>query len=221
MWDLCTRSNTSSSSGARQGENSPKGEAILLTFTLTVLAKWMAPMVQPLIVEWGSHPTQLLSLSTALPKTPPLWDSPLWPKDSQCEKGVPRGQEWGTNLIPIQEKSEEQPELLGMAEDHSFPSAQICFQCCAAAAAAKSLQSCPTLCSPPGSSVPAILQARTLEWVAISFSNSWKWKVKVKSLSRVQLFATPWTTAYQAPPSMRFSRQEYWSGLPLPSPPVL
>ena len=93
----------------------------------------------------------------------------------------------------------------------------------AAAAAAKSLQSCPTLChpidgSPPGSLVPGILQARTLEWVAISFSNTWKWKVKVKSLSCVQLFVTPWTTAYQAPPSMGFSRQEYWSGLPLPSP---
>ena len=90
-------------------------------------------------------------------------------------------------------------------------------------AAAKSLQSCPTLCdpidsSPPGSPIPGILQARTLEWVAISFSNAWKWKVKVKSLNRVWLFATPWTAAYQAPPSMGFSRQEYWSGLPLPSP---
>ena len=87
----------------------------------------------------------------------------------------------------------------------------------------KSLQSCPTLCdpidgSPPGSSVPGILQARTLEWVAISFSNAWKWKVKVKSLSRVWLFATPWTTAYQAPPFIGFSRQEYWSEVPLPSP---
>ena len=66
--------------------------------------------------------------------------------------------------------------------------------------------------------IPGILQARTLEWVAISFSNAWKWKVKVKSLSRVQLFATPWTAAYQAPPSRGFSRQEYWSGVPLPSP---
>ena len=91
------------------------------------------------------------------------------------------------------------------------------------AAAAKSLQSCPTLSnpidgSPPGSAVPGILQARTLEWVAIFFSNEWKWKVKVKSLSRIQLFATPWTAAYQAPPSMGFSRREYWSGLPSPSP---
>ena len=81
-----------------------------------------------------------------------------------------------------------------------------------AAAAAKSLQSCPTLCdpidgSPPGSPVPGILQARTLEWVAISFSKAWKWKMKVKSLSCVQLLATPWTAAYQVPPSMGFSRQ--------------
>ena len=92
-----------------------------------------------------------------------------------------------------------------------------------AAAAAKSLQSCPTLCdpidgSPPGFPSPRILQARTLEWVAISFSNAWKWKVKVKSLSRVWLLATPWTAAHQAPPSTGFSRQEYWSWLPLPSP---
>ena len=66
--------------------------------------------------------------------------------------------------------------------------------------------------------IPGILQARTLEWVAISFSNAWKWKVKVKSLSRNRLFTTPWTAAYQAPPSMGFSRQKYWSGVPLPSP---
>ena len=91
------------------------------------------------------------------------------------------------------------------------------------AAAAKSLQLYPTLCdprdsSPPGSPVPGILQARTLEWVAISFSNAGKWKVKVKSLSRVRLLATPWTAASQAPPSMGFSRQEYWSGVPFSSP---
>ena len=91
-----------------------------------------------------------------------------------------------------------------------------------ATAAAKLLQSCPTLCDPrdsipPGSPVPGILQARTLEWVAISFSSAWKWKVKVKSLHRVWLFATSRTAAYQAPPSMGFSRQECWSGVPLPS----
>ena len=90
----------------------------------------------------------------------------------------------------------------------------------AAAAAAKSRQSCPTLCdpidsSPAGLSVPGILQARILEWVAISFSNAWKWKLKVKLLGRVRLLATPWTAAYQAPPSTGFSRQEYWSGVPL------
>ena len=93
------------------------------------------------------------------------------------------------------------------------------------ATAAKTLQSCPTLCNPidcslPGFSVHGILQAWTLEWVAISFSKAWKWKVnvKVKSLSRVRSLATPWTAAYQAPPSMGFSRQQYWSGVPLPSP---
>ena len=92
-----------------------------------------------------------------------------------------------------------------------------------AAAAAKSLQSCPTLCdpidsSPPGSSVPGTLQARILEWVVISCSNAWKWKVKVKSLSCAWLLATPRTGAYQAPPSIGFSRQEYWSGVSFPSP---
>ena len=97
------------------------------------------------------------------------------------------------------------------------------FQWVSAAATAKSLQSCPTLWdsidgSPTGSLVPRILQARTLEWVAISFSNAAKWKVKVKSLSCVWLLATPWTAAYQAPPSMGFSRQEYWSWVPSPSP---
>ena len=92
-----------------------------------------------------------------------------------------------------------------------------------AAAAAKSLQSCPPLCnpiegSPPGSPVPGILQARTLEWVAVSFSNAPKWKVKGKSLTRVRLLATPWTAAHQAPLPMGVSRQGYWSGVPLPSP---
>ena len=93
-----------------------------------------------------------------------------------------------------------------------------------ACAAAKSLQSCPTLCNPIDGSpqteaqqatIPGILQARTLEWVAISLSNAWKRKVKVKLLSRVWLIATPWTAAYQVPQSMGFSRQEHWSGVPL------
>ena len=87
----------------------------------------------------------------------------------------------------------------------------VCAQLC--------LTVCDTMgCSPPGSFVHGISQARILEWVAISFSNAWNWKVKVKSLSHVRLFETPWTAAYQAPPSMGFSRQEYWSGVPLPSP---
>ena len=91
------------------------------------------------------------------------------------------------------------------------------------AAATKSLQSCPILRdpidgSPPGSPVPGILQARPLEWVAISFSSAWKWKVKMKSL---WLLVTPWTAAYQASPFTGFSRQEYWSGVPLPSPELL
>ena len=103
---------------------------------------------------------------------------------------------------------------------YNHPENNICY---AMLCYAKSLQSCLTLCdpidgSPPGSPIPGILQARVLEWVAISFSNAWNWKVKVKSLSCVRLFATSWTTAYQAPPSMGFSRQEYWSGVPLPSP---
>ena len=90
------------------------------------------------------------------------------------------------------------------------------------ASLAKLLQSCLTLCypidsSPPGSPVPGILLEKTLEWVAISLPNAWKWKVKGKLLSLIRLFATPWTAAYQAPPSMGFSRQEYWSGVPSPS----
>ena len=89
------------------------------------------------------------------------------------------------------------------------------YACCA-----KLLPSCLILCNPmdcslPGSSIPGILQARTVEWVAISFPNAWKWKVKVRSLSHVWLLVTSWTAAYQAPPSMGFSRQEYWSGVPV------
>ena len=117
---------------------------------------------------------------------------------------------WCDQKVKITEKKKKRAQFL-------------CISLNSSAAAAKSRQSCPTLCdpidgSPPGSPIPGILQARTLESVAISFSNAWKWKVKVKSLSHVQLLATPWTAAYQAPPSMGFSRQEYWSGLPLPSP---
>ena len=115
--------------------------------------------------------------------------------------------------------------MIWPAKDTSFSGCSyiITNAAAAAAAAAKSLQSCPTLCdlidgSPPGFPVPGILQARTLEWVAMYFSSAWKWKVKVKSLSCVGLFTTPWTAAHQAPLPMGFSRQEYWSGVPLPSP---
>ena len=126
-----------------------------------------------------------------------------------------RGSSWHRNQTHISRVGGRFLPLSHLGS-HVYPAA-------AAAAAAKSLQSCPTLCdpidgSPAGSPVPGILQPRTLEWVAISFSNAWKWKVKVKSLSRVWLLATSWTAAYQAPPSMGFSRQEYWSGVPLPSP---
>ena len=123
---------------------------------------------------------------------------------------------WGAILFP-RGFSSHRGQTWATREAHTHQNA--------AAAAAQSLQLCSTLCdpidgSPPGSPVPGILQARTLEWVAISFSNAWNWKVKVNSLSRVRLLATPWTVAHQAPPSMGFSRQEYWSGVPLPSPPM-
>ena len=96
-------------------------------------------------------------------------------------------------------------------------------QCMKVKSESEVAQSCPTLtdpmdCSPPGSSIHGIFQARVMEWVAIFFSNGWEWKVQVKSLSSVWLLPNPWTAVYQAPPSMGFSRQEYWSGLPLPSP---
>ena len=118
---------------------------------------------------------------------------------------------------------EELPHVQGKRNPSKMVGAERRHQRAAAAAAAKSLQSCPTLCdlidgSPPGSPVPGILQTRTLEWVAIAFSSAWKWKVKGKSLSCVWLFMTPRTAAHQAPPSMGFSRQEYWSGVPSPSP---
>ena len=111
---------------------------------------------------------------------------------------------------------ENQVYCRGLGENPSLPLSH------SDAAAAKSLQSCLTLCDPidgsrPGSAIPGILQARTLKGAAISFSHAWKWKVKVKSLSCVWLFATPWTAAHQAPPSLGFYRQEYWSGVPLPS----
>ena len=146
-----------------------------------------------------------------------------WLQYSCLENPMDRGAWWATGhgghkIIRYDSETKQQPsqeERIG-TQTHTRT-------CAAAAAAAKLLQSCPTLRdpidgSPPGPAVPGILQARTPEWVAISSSNAWKWKVKVKSLSRVRPSATPWTAAYQAPPSMGFSRQEYWSGVPLPSP---
>ena len=120
----------------------------------------------------------------------------------------------------IKPTSPESPTLAGRFFTTSPPVEALWFSL---SAAAKPLQSCSTLCdpidsSPSVSAVPGILQARVLEWVAISFSNAWKWKVKGKLLCHVRLLATPWTAVYQAPPSMGFSRQEYWSGVPLPSP---
>ena len=126
------------------------------------------------------------------------------------------------NKLPTKSALSDKADLSTEGELRNLPEKQSWRIALQSAAAAKSLQSCPTLCdpingSPLGSSVSGILQARSLEWVAISFSNAWKWKVRVKLLSRVWLLATPWTAAYQAPPSTRFSRQEYWSGVPLPS----
>ena len=135
----------------------------------------------------------------------------LWPPDAKSwliGKDPDAGKDWRW-----EEKGTTEDEMFGW---HHWLNGH-------AAAAAKSHHLFPTLCdpiggSPPGSSVPGIFQTRILEWVSISFSNAWKWKVKVKPLSCVQLFKTPWTVANQAPLSIGFPRQEYWSGLPLPSP---
>ena len=139
---------------------------------------------------------------------------------------------WQVNSLPLAPFTKPRSDLSSYQITASSLSPRVCEilsvpfksedSISSAAAAAKSLQSCPILCdpidgSPSGSTIPGILQARTLERVALSFSNAWKWKVKGKSLSHVQLLATPWTAAYQVPPSMGFSRQEYWSGVPLPS----
>ena len=154
------------------------------------------------------YPAQALSLG---PLCPHKWPSCLWTSE-------PVIQEPDQPLNFTKKATEhKQEQWLAQLDRISIWAA--------AAAAAKSLQLCLTLCDPkgsdpPGSPVPGILQARTLQWVAISFSNAWKWKVKVKLLSGVWLLATPWTAAYQARPSMGFSRQEYWNGVPLPSPSI-
>ena len=142
--------------------------------------------------------------------------------DGDCSHEIKRrllpGRKFMTNLDSILKSRDiTLPTKVHLVKDMVFPVVMY-----VAAATAKSLQSCPTLCdpvdsSPLGSAIPGILHARTLEWVAISFSNAWKWKVKVKSLSHIRLLATPWTATYQAPLSMGYSRQEYWSGVPLSS----
>ena len=144
-----------------------------------------------------------------------------WPNiEASASASVLPSQGWFllglTSLISLLSKGLSRVFSSTTVQKYQFFSAQ---PPAAAATTAKSRQSRPTLCnpidgSPPGSAVPGILQARTLEWVAISFS--WKWKVKMKSLSRVQLLATPWTAAYQPPTSIGFARQEYWSGVPSP-----
>ena len=133
------------------------------------------------------------------------------------------GVDWVWILLIQKQEQEEKCEFLLLKWSLSNSQMEKSHHIWVTAAATKPIQSCPTLCdpidsSPPGFPVPGILQARTLEWVAISFSNAWKWKVKGKSLSHVQLCAIPWTAAYQAPLPMGFSRQEYWGGVPLPSP---
>ena len=159
----------------------------------------------------------------------PLWHYGLWARQAPLSVGFSRQEYWSGLLCPppgdLSNPGIKPVFLLSCIAGGFFthwaswetPKERkpVC--------AAKSLQLCLTLCnpidgSPPGFPIPGIHQARTLEWVAISFSNTWKWKGKVKLLSRVWLLATPWTAAYQAPPSMGFS---HWSGVPLPSPPVM
>ena len=164
--------------------------------------------------------------STARQASLSITNSQSWPKPMSTESVMP-----SSHLIlcrPLSSCPQTFPALGSFQVSQLFASSGQSFGVSASALvlpmyAAKSLQSCPTLCDPidgsrTGSPVRGTLKARTLEWVAISFSNAWKWKVKVKLLSRVWLLATPWTAAYQAPPSMGFSRQEYWNVLPLPSP---
>ena len=154
----------------------------------------------------------------SIPVNQQVWPPLVWLLFPRSTEKSPR-----VVLADIGRKHPGKAKTLSQIRDNICLTLATCIVLHCTVCYAKSLRSCLTLCdpwdgSPPGSPVPGILQARTLEWVAISFSNAWKWKVKGKSLSRVQPLATPWTAAYQAPLSMGFSRQEYWSGLPLPSP---
>ena len=180
--------------------------------------------------DWATNTLTLLSRAEWASKCHSI-------KESTCQWGklgfdpwfwkVSCRRKWQPTPVFLPRKSHEQRSLAGYSpwgcKELDMTEHIHTQELTAAAAAAKLLQSCPTLCnsidgSPTGSPVPGILQARTLEWAAISFSNAWKWEVKVKLLSRVQLFEIPRTAAYQAPLSMGFSRQEYWSGVPSPSP---
>ena len=166
------------------------------------------------LFAWGGQNIGVSALASFLPKKSQGWSPSEW-----------------TGWISLQSKGVSRVFSNTTVQKHQFFCAQLSLlnsylsgnhSSALSTAAAKSFQSCPTLCdpvdgSPPGPPIPGILQARTLEWVATFFSNAWKWKVKVKSLSHVRLLATPWTAAHQAPPSRGFSRQEYWSGVPLPS----
>ena len=153
-----------------------------------------------------------------------LYSSSLKPRAAQNRLRTHLLNHWQLGSLPGRPQTRPGTawiQRLGGLGEHSDQreSAAITKLAAPSAAAAKSPKSCPTLHdpidrSPPGSAVPGILKAKTLEWVAISFSNAWKWKVKGKSLSHVRLLATPWTAAYQAPLSTEFSRQEYWSRLP-------
>ena len=180
-------------------------------------------------MEGSIHPSIQHSSTCSEPATLPgagtLQDRPQGEKRQVTHKRIP-----GTNrrckgkkCVGEEGFTEEEIPELRLEREKEVPWDEQEGVLKVAAAAAESLQLCLTLCdpidgSPPGSAVPGILQARTLEWVAISFSSEGKWKVKVKSLSCVRLFVTPWTAAHQAPTSMGFSRQEDWSGVPSPSP---
>ena len=199
----------------------------LLSHVWLYATPWIAACQASLSITNSQNSTKLMSIESMMPSShlilcrpllllPPIPPSiKVFSNESTLHMRRPKYWSFSFSISP----SNEHPGLISFRMDWLDLLAvqgTICIF-------AESLQSCPTLCnpidgSPRGSPIPGIPQARTLEWVAISFSNAWKWKVKVKSLSRVQLFATLWTAAHQASLSTGFSRQEYWSGVSLPSP---
>ena len=161
---------------------------------------------------WTASSFRIWNSSPGIPSPPLALFRVMLPKAHLTSHSRMSGSRWMSTLLSLSESLKAFLYSSSVYSCHLFliSSASVVV----AAAATNSLQSCPTLCNsidsrPPGSPVPGILQARTLEWVAISFSNAWKGKVKVKSLSHIQLFATPWTVTYQVSPSMGFLRQEY------------